>query len=430
MKNATNQYKDLKEGKMSQANFMRNMRMTFPHLITNVTSFDDSVKILKNKGLLNEVDIVGQQIAGDPRKEKEMKSAFTSNNPFDQGKKASLSGAGEEENPYEEDTQEYQNWLEGWMSGGEQLVQQYGNEEVEDDEELMERKKKFDPKQLEMGTKVEKEHTKSTKKAKKIATDHLKEKPDYYTKLKKAGLEETYPEDEVVITGKGKSAYGYRNYTELSNAIDRAIDSGKISPEELEAASKKAQTDSTELAVLLVKAFLSEQKELRGSGGIFYKEINSLNAQEVLNGIDWEMENNHELSKEEAEEIVIKKLKKNPFYYTYWDMAGVEGAEDKILGNIDPKIRQMKPFSKDALIDKDMGMKPVKGFEKAKASAAKANKETNKGVKGVKEMTHNTKSVRGVKRMAPTGGKMKKINVKEAFKVGIKKIISEMLKGK
>ena len=55
MKSIQNQYRDLKEGKMSQANFMRNLRMTMPHLVTNVTSFDDSIKILKNKGILSEI---------------------------------------------------------------------------------------------------------------------------------------------------------------------------------------------------------------------------------------------------------------------------------------------------------------------------------------------------------------------------------------
>ena len=39
---------------MSQANFMRNIRMTMPQFVTNVTSFGDTVKILKNKGILNE----------------------------------------------------------------------------------------------------------------------------------------------------------------------------------------------------------------------------------------------------------------------------------------------------------------------------------------------------------------------------------------
>ena len=43
-------------------------------------------------------------------------------------------------------------------------------------------------KQLEIGIKVEHEHTDDEDKARRIALDHLDEKPDYYTKLKKAGL--------------------------------------------------------------------------------------------------------------------------------------------------------------------------------------------------------------------------------------------------
>jgi len=55
MKSIQNQYRDLTEGKMSQANFMRNIRMTVPQYVTNVTSFGDAVRILKNKGILTEV---------------------------------------------------------------------------------------------------------------------------------------------------------------------------------------------------------------------------------------------------------------------------------------------------------------------------------------------------------------------------------------
>lgn len=40
-------------------------------------------------------------------------------------------------------------------------------------------------KQIRMGTKVEKEHTKSSSIAKEITKDHLGELPDYYTRLKK-----------------------------------------------------------------------------------------------------------------------------------------------------------------------------------------------------------------------------------------------------
>jgi len=53
MKSIANQYRDLQEGKMSQANFMRNLRMSMPQ-VTNTTSFGDAVKILKNKGIITE----------------------------------------------------------------------------------------------------------------------------------------------------------------------------------------------------------------------------------------------------------------------------------------------------------------------------------------------------------------------------------------
>jgi len=54
MKNIQAQYTDLLEGKMSQANFLRNVRMQFPQYVTNVSSFDDSIKILKGKRILSE----------------------------------------------------------------------------------------------------------------------------------------------------------------------------------------------------------------------------------------------------------------------------------------------------------------------------------------------------------------------------------------
>ena len=44
---------------------------------------------------------------------------------------------------------------------------------------------KYDPKQLEMGTQVEYEHTNYTLIAEKIARDHLAEISDYYTRLAK-----------------------------------------------------------------------------------------------------------------------------------------------------------------------------------------------------------------------------------------------------
>ena len=45
--------------------------------------------------------------------------------------------------------------------------------------------KTVDPKQLKRGIEVEYEHTNNPKLSKQIALDHLKEIPDYYTRLDK-----------------------------------------------------------------------------------------------------------------------------------------------------------------------------------------------------------------------------------------------------
>ncbi len=220
MKSIQNQYIDLKEGRMSQANFMRNVRMTLPQYVTNVTSYEDSVRILKNKGILNEADTA-----------------------------------------------------EG--------------------------------------------------KYKKVT---------------------------------GKDLYDH------------------------------------------------------------FKEVDNLNGQEVLIGIDYEMIKNPELTKLEAEKIVIKNLKKNPIYYTAEDMSGVEGYEPEYIGgkSAQPEARQMQYLEKNMgnVVDKKMGMKPVKDVEKIKKDSDKATAQKYK-TSGVDLMTLVAKTVRGVKKMDATGEKMKKITVKE-----------------
>jgi len=223
MKSIKQQYIDLQEGNMSQMNFMRNLRMTLPQYVTNVTSFDDSVKILKNKGILTEAD--------------------------------------------------------------------------------------------------------------------------------------TKPSEGKWKTVTGKDLYAH------------------------------------------------------------FKEIDNLNGQEVLIGIDYEMQKNENLTKKEATKIVIKNLKKNPIYYTAQDLSGVEGYEPGYIGgkSSNAEARQMQPLEKNLgnIVDKKMGMQPVKDVERVKKDSNKGG-EANKTEKGVSLMSLIAKSVRGLKKMDATGEKMKKITVKEA----------------
>jgi hypothetical protein len=298
MKSIKQQYIDLKEGRMSQANFMRNLRMTMPQYVTNVTSYNDAIKILKNKSILNE-SIINQ---------------------------------------------------------------------------------------LEKGIEVEKEHTKDEVKAAQIAIDHLKEDPKYYTKLTKAGLEEEMDDDDA----------------ETLAMID------KIEKEKEGEEAVMAQYDEN----------LNEAKSWTNTDGkemyAQFKEIDNLNSQEVLIGIDFEMEENHELSKEEAAKIVVRKLKQNPNYYTSHALAGREMKEIPTIGKLIPGSDQMKPLKNEAdLIDEDNGMKPIKGIEKIKASANKASKETNKPEGTISLMSLVAKTSKGVTKMVATGEKMKV--VKEGY---------------
>lgn len=50
---------------------------------------------------------------------------------------------------------------------------------------LMAKKYCIDEKQIEVGTKIETEHTSDKKEARRIAIEHLMESPEYYTYLKK-----------------------------------------------------------------------------------------------------------------------------------------------------------------------------------------------------------------------------------------------------
>ena len=147
-----------------------------------------------------------------------------------------------------------------------------------------------------------------------------------------------------------------------------------------------------------------------------FREIDNLNGQEVLIGIDYEIEKNHELTKAEAAKIVIKNLKKNPIYYTSSLMAGKEGYEPEYLGgkSAQPEAHQMQPLDKNMsnVVDKKRGMQPVKGIEKHKKDSDKGG-ETNKPEKGISLMSLVAKTSRGVQKMNATGEKMKKIAMKE-----------------
>ena len=86
-------------------------------------------------------------------------------------------------------------------------------------------------KQIKLGIKTELEHTNNSQVAYEIALDHLNEKPDYYTALTKAGLEESNPKivDEEaagvgVIAQNKKMAQDRRYSTSMTQDVKPGTD--------------------------------------------------------------------------------------------------------------------------------------------------------------------------------------------------------------
>jgi hypothetical protein len=207
MKSIANQYRDLKEGKMTQANFMRNLRMSMPQFVTNVTSFNDAVRILKNKSILSEnMDPKPEKETGDEELDAILKGIETEK-------------AGEEAVKSQYDIEEYHSGNpndkyvvkqsgDKWeVREGGVLVDTFDSKEkaqkMADEknaaQELNEGKKKEEkeyhrhqcnPTELRLGIRTELEHgDMELDKAKEIAYKNIAKDPIYYTKLKLSGLE-------------------------------------------------------------------------------------------------------------------------------------------------------------------------------------------------------------------------------------------------
>jgi len=205
MKSIQNQYIDLKEGRMSQANFMRNLRMSMPQYITNTTSFGDAVRILKNKSILAEsINFDNFDEAVVLSKEEFEPKEETSEDEFDAILKQ----------------------LEDEKAGEIAVKSDVLDEPLE--EQLNEGKGKelhpnqIHPGELRMGIRVEMEHTDDPKKAEKIALDHLAENPFYYTALKLAGVESpSAPKVKQPEEKKAKKAKETIQLVDLVNGMQK-----------------------------------------------------------------------------------------------------------------------------------------------------------------------------------------------------------------
>lgn len=150
--------------------------------------------------------------------------------------------------------------------------------------------------------------------------------------------------------------------------------------------------------------------------------IDEVNPTELSMGVKVEME--HTKDKNKAIDIAMDHLAEDPIYYTKLKMAGLadELKEPKKAKSSVPTLLNKKLTN---VVDKENGLKPVKGVVKVKQSAKNSTKETVKPVKGIQIMSQTPKKAKGITKTMELPKKSKEIQLKETIDKLVAKVIKE-----
>jgi hypothetical protein len=293
MKSIQNQYIDLKEGKMSEANFMRNLRMSMPQYITNTTSFGDAVRILKNKSILNE------NIGFKPEEE-------TTEDEFDAILKQ----------------------IEDEKYGERVVKSDVLDEPLEEINEAKYKKPELNPNQihpqeLRMGIKVELEHTDDLDKAKKIALDHLAENPFYYTALKLSGIES--PSAPKVKAPKETKEKKKKDAVEL---VDKANQMQKVKMPKKDEKKKIKESVDEKMRFQDLPADPEKYKIVKDSKGYIIKATNADGVEFQKGGVAKTYDGEEiKIAKFEESQGKVKAIYNKGMFFAGIDIDGLEAGK-------------------------------------------------------------------------------------------------------
>ena len=412
MKSIANQYRDLREGKMTQSNFMRNLRMTMPQYITNVTSFNDAVKILRNKSILTEAEI--NELSPQTKYNAAMKAvdkSYMSDNPSDiDRKKAIRQGnkfVSEIDPVLKKAVEDFGNSL-GFNTkiekGGtgnklEPIIQILMGKELRAPEIKVTIKKGTD--KIEGGYNLPDEAAERRlgnliKQIQQKELDvelkegYADEAPSYDYNGKKLYVDNQSGEPDA--PGGTVSLYDENDneYTGIISSIDRE---GMIFVDEESIKPVAGGEDEDEMSDLIRRIGQEEEEEKAIKGGFGIqdpleegrkkkepkKELhpNQIHPQELRMGIKVELEHTDDLDK--AKKIALDHLAENPFYYTALKLSGIESPSA-------PKVKAPVAFKKEVsaaveLVDKANAMQKVKMPKIVKEARLNIDGEPNAVVK-------------------------------------------------
>jgi hypothetical protein len=376
MKSIANQYRDLKEGRMSQANFMRNLRMTMPQFVTNTTSFGDAVRILKNKSILNEnmdpkpeeevgedeIDAILKGIEQEKAGEEAVKSQydmneFHSGNPNDKyvvkqsGDKWEVREGGVLVDTF--DSKEKAQKMADEKNAAQEL-----NEAKKKEEKVEYSKHQCNPTELRLGIRTELEHgDMELDKAKEIAYKNIIKDPIYYTKLKLSGVE-AHPKK---VKGE-KVAPVKKSKKESAQLVDLVNGMQKVKMPKADEKKKIKESVDEKMYFADMPADPEKYKMVKDSKGYIIKATNA-------DGV--EFQKGDEVTTYDGEKIKIAKFEESQgkvkaiyskgMFYTSIDIDGLEAPKAtfrpgvNIGGSFEKMKRSLEEIVREVMAESPYG---------------------------------------------------------------------------
>ena len=322
MKSIANQYRDLQEGRMSQFNFMRNLRMNMPQ-VTNTTSFGDAVKILKNKGIITE--------SSDPAQDAE-NAKYKS--PMDRMYNSDDYVKAQKDEKGSDDDAEFDailKQLEDEMAGEEAVKAQY-------DETLNENKEPeaVDENLEEVTTGITIEHECHPDlpydEVEKLVKKNIKKNPLYYTNYKLTGIRDY----EVETMDASKPEIHQMQFVKDSNLNDKAREMKKVKMPKKEEKKKLKENVDEKMRFQDLPADPEKYKMVKDSKGKIIKATN-------IDGV--EFQRGDEVVAYDGEKIKIadfkeeqgkvKALYNKGMFFATIDIDGLEAPKETMRPGVD-----------------------------------------------------------------------------------------------
>jgi len=324
MKSIANQYRDLQEGRMSQFNFMRNLRMSMPQ-VTNTTSFGDAVKILKNKGIITEAMTEEEEVFSQGAQDENYDYNRVGTDGYD--------GVSEEEDKESNEDAEFDALLkkiEDEMAGEEAVKAQY---DIAEEETLKEAKGYNEVhdhiyQEVIMGIQFEHENypEKTYEEIVKIVLKNLKKSPQFYTNFKLTGVEGQEP----TIMGNINPADRYMKDFKDGNLVDKAMGMKKAPVQKKKL--KEAIDDEEQPQKMRFRnlpADPEKYKIVRDSKGYIIKATNSDGVEfqkgDVVKTYDGD---EIKIAKFEESQGVVKAIYSTGMFFRAIDIDGLEAPKD------------------------------------------------------------------------------------------------------